>query len=268
MSRLRLDYAARKRGAVVTEGPSDDTILSSVLGLDRRTLFAAGGRANVLRCAESLGNRALDGVVCVADRDFDMEETDWADTWWLVFYDDADVEAMLIESESLTRFLAEWASKRKLEKIGDTNDVRTLLRERATPMSALRSVNARDKIGIPIDSVELADIVDKKIGEIKIPSLIGRLVAGSSISHDQLKNALEDECPVCPHTSQPLARGRDLMGILTALLRHILGSLSKQQVAGGFVERSMRLAAQEGDFDGTPFKSRFEAALKTAVAAV
>lgn len=264
LERLRLDRDARSKGVLVTEGPTDESVLSSALGIDRRTLFPAGGRKNLLRIAETLEASPLGGVICVGDRDFDASESSWPQFWWLVFYDNADVEAMLIEAEPLARFLDEWATKDKLEETGGVEGVRAILRERVSPMSSLRSANAENHLGIPFDSIELVDVIDKKSGSISRASLVGKLAAKGEWTHKELEEAMEANPPMCPHTSEPLARGRDLMSVLSVLLRQLIGSLNQQQVKGRLVERSIRLAVRKGDFDGTAFKQRLDAAMALA----
>jgi hypothetical protein len=266
MARLRLDKAARQRGVAITEGPTDNRILSATLGVSEKDLFPAGGQRNVLRCARKLKDEPLTGVICVADRDFNCGEAAIPDMWWLVFYDDADVEAMIVESPALTRVLEEWSSESKLARFGGVEAVRAAVRESAGPLAILRAVNARDGLGLSFDGINLQDLFDKSTGELRVASLIGKLAEQSEVSHEELKKSLETERPVCPHTNRPLARGRDLIAAIGALLRKLVGSLGKQQAEGAFVEKSLRLALRNGDFDQTPFRDRFIAAMRRATA--
>lgn len=244
----------------------DETILHSAMGVDKRTLFPVGGRTNVVRVAEALKDGPLSGVVCVADRDFDFNEESWQEYWWLVFYDNGDIEAMLIESEALARFLEEWASEDKLRAIGGVEGVRAVLRERVIPLSSLRAANARENLGLPFDSIEVMDVLDKASAAMRRPSLVGKFIAMGDWTHKELEEAMDTEPPSCPHTNEPLAKGRDLMSILSVLLRQMIGSLSKQEVQNRFVERSIRLAVRKGDLDGTPFKERLDSAVARATA--
>jgi hypothetical protein len=184
----------------------------------------------------------------------------------LVFYDDADVEAMLVESQALTRMLGEWASEGKLAEFGGVEAVRRWARESTGPLTVLRAINARDGLGIPFDRIEMQDLFDKRTGKLRTASLIGKLAELSQVSHAELQEKLDGERPICPQTSRPLSRGRDLLAVISALLRQLIGSLSKQQTAGGLVERSLRLALRPGDLDETPFRGRYKAAMRRATA--
>lgn len=118
LSRLRLDRPARSRGTVVVEGPSDKTVLSRAFSVDPRAIFPVFGRINVLRVASALLVAPLAGVTCVADRDFEVAEAAWPAASFLVFYDEADVEAMLFQTQILERFLDAWSSAQKLSDFG------------------------------------------------------------------------------------------------------------------------------------------------------
>lgn len=265
LARLRLDREAREAGAVIVEGPTDERILARTLRLNRRALFPSAGRVNLLRCASALQQNPLEGVICVGDRDFDSACTDWSDCWFLVFYDNADVEAMAVDSPALDRMLEEWASQRKLERVGGSAGVRQLLFERTRPLSKLRAASARDGLGLKFDSFALEDVLEKRTAEVKINALLGRL-ATPHIPRERLETILGQDEPRCPDTERPLARGRDLLAFLSTMLRQLVGSLSRQQARGDFAERTMRLALLEGDFDETLFHLRFTEAIRKAKA--
>jgi hypothetical protein len=263
LARLRLDHEARRRGVAIVEGPTDERVLSKALTLDRRRLFPVGGRVNLLRCAGSLEVERMSGIVCVADRDFDDADERWEKSTTVVFYDGADLEAMIVESEALDRLLEEWASKGKLERVGGANGVRKLLNEKTRPLAILRAANGRDSLGLPFDDLPMMDLFEKSRGDLKMGSMIDRLSHGG-VSRDELKECLSGEEPLCRDTHRPLRRGRDLMALLAIMLRRMIGSLSQQQVRHDFVARTMRLALAPGDFENMPFDARLRDALEFA----
>jgi hypothetical protein len=212
-----------------------------------------------LRCATELGAQCLTGVVCVADRDFDESEDNWKDLPILVFFDEADVEAMVLRSAALDRFLAEWSVAEKIDGYGGVDAVRRRLTEVLEPVSVLRYENARRGLGLDFDAIVLTDVLDKD-GTLKLTNLIGRL-ADSASDRTMLTEAAAGDAPQCPHTGRKLTRGRDAIDVLTMLLRKKIASMAKQQVSAKFVEKSLRLAVSPGDLDGTPFMDRFLAAL-------
>jgi hypothetical protein len=263
MSRLRLDRTTRARGAVVIEGPTDAVVLSRAYGLDERRFFRAGGRGNVIRCAEFAVAQRLGGVVCVADRDYEPAEEGYPECDMLVFYDHADLEAMLVNTDVLTRFVAEWASQKKLEAVGGSEGVRGVLYECMRPLAALRSMNERNGLRLRFDELPLHDVIEKQAVRLKMQAVVLRLAASGDCSVERLQAATEGDVPRCPHTNGLLVKGRDLLAALEVALRQRVGSLSKQQVKDRFAERSMRAMVGRDDLTG-PFGERFLEALGRA----
>jgi hypothetical protein len=260
LARLRLDRAARKEGVLIVEGKSDRRVLARVLGIETRQIFQVAGRTNVLRSARTLAEHRQCGVVCVADRDFDESETNWPGFSWLVFFDHADLEAMLLNSPALERFLEVWSSESKLAAFGGTQVVLRYSTDAVMPLAALRAATARGAFHMSFDNVRVTDVATKD-GTLKTASLLGRAMMASRESPEKLNEVLAESPPTCPHTGAPLVRGRDVMALVGILLRKQIGALNAHQAHGNFVERSITLAFGEGDFSGTPFAARLSSSL-------
>jgi hypothetical protein len=263
LDRLRLDRTARTQGAIIVEGPHDSTLLSRALspGLN---FFPASGRVNVLKAADRLEQTYLSGVLCVVDMDFDEEAANRVNQWFLIFSDNADVEAMLYWSPALARVLEEWASQTKLANFGGADAVRTVVEAAVRPLATLRAWNARHQAGLRFDTLDLADLVPKQTLSINPTQLVLRLARPPDVAAERLIDALGLDPPSCSYTRRLLAQGGDRLAVVGASLRHVIGSLSKQQVAGRLVEGSLRLAVRPSDLTGTPFLARFNAALARA----
>jgi hypothetical protein len=264
LSRLRMDRAARLRGAVVVEGPSDQDALSRAFAIDKNDIFPVAGRANVLRVASELLTAPLPGITCVADRDFDADTHNWGRAAFLVFYDDADLEAMLIHTDVLSRFLELWASAPKLAKFGGVDAVRRQLGDTLAPLSALRAASAAKGWGLEFKSLPLQKLVDLHTLNLALDRLLRRLATSSGRSEPELRVAAEASPPTCPHTRRPLISGKDATSILDVALRNAIGNLSKQQVDGGFSRRNIHLGLGAGDLVATQFQTRLSAARRAA----
>src|SRR5581483_10422446 len=158
LDRLRLDRAARSQGAVIVEGPTDERLLSVILGRPELSFFPIVGRSNVRRSAEELNRAYLPGVVCVADSDFDDMAEKMSTIWFLVFTDNADLTTMLFLTPPLDRFLGEWARPEKLDQLGGSTGLRTLILRSLEELSALRRENAVRKLGIPFRSIDVMGV--------------------------------------------------------------------------------------------------------------
>jgi hypothetical protein len=265
LDRLRLDHVARRKGAVIVEGTHDATVLRNATELDLQ-FFPVGGRVNVLRAADRLDDTYLTGVVCVADSDFDDESDNREHQWFVVFTDDADLEAMLYWSSALDRVLDEWATTSKYKSYGGADAVREGVEPIVAVLAILRWWNLQEGAGLNFDSLDLQDVVSKKTVNLNVTGLLNRLSTPVADT-ETLRVALEGAPPTCPYTHRLRARGRDRLAVVSAAMRSVIGDLTKQQVAGGLVERSLRLAARPSDFAGTPFLARFTETLEASLAA-
>jgi hypothetical protein len=265
LSRLRLDHTARRAGALIVEGPTDQRLLAEVLARDPRGLFPVGGRNNVLECARRIAAKPMCGVVCVADRDFDEDEGNWPNAALVVFFDEADLEAMLFASPALGRLLGEFASDDKLQAEGGVAAVRARARDAVREVSAARSVNAQHRLGLCFADVDLRDYIEKKHVTIKMGSLMGRLCAQRPKDRPKIEAEMSSHTPHrCPHTGNELARGRDLLDIIDMLLRATIGNMKHQQLADDFVERMLRLTARSADLASAPFLARLSQAVQAS----
>jgi hypothetical protein len=261
ISRLRLDEAARTSGALIVEGSADQRALQSAFDELQLTFFPVGGRNNVLSIADRLAESYLPGVVCIADADFDHEVSDRSDQWFLVFTDNGDLDAMLFFSPALHRVLETWANEQKLRDLGGTSGLRQRICEEARVVAVLRAANAKKRLGLPFDAVDLQDIVPIRTFKVNVAGLLDRLAMLSGKPRNVVEEAASERCPLCAQTGEPLLNGGDCLAMVGIALRRLVGSLSKQQIADKFAERSTRLALRPGDLDETPFAARLERAL-------
>jgi hypothetical protein len=267
LDRLRLDTVARARGAVVVEGPTDADVFASSIPFGDLLFFPVGGRTNVLRAADQLVGAYLPGVVCVADSDFDDLTVTRADQWFLVFTDNADLEAMSYRSPALGRVLAVWGSATKLHDFGGPNALRAAIDDVVRPLSILRRESAARSIPIAFDALSLHDVVSTSGLKLNMAGVISRLATGSELARADIEALLTDESPICSYTGQLLTRGRDCLTVVDIALRKTIGSLSAQQVKDGLSRKSLFLAIREGDMAAAPFVERLGAALDRSLAA-
>ena len=261
-----MDRAARAKGALVVEGPTDQAVLSRAFSIDPRVIFPADGRPNVLRVTESLLADKLAGVVSIVDRDFDFVPEHWEGARLLVLYDDADLEAMIFNTFVFDRFANEWASNDKLAALGGPRELRRLVYLALTPIAALRSANAREGWGLVFDELDLSRVIDKRSLVLNVTKLAARLSSGARGPGMQvLQEEAQSEGPACPVTGRTLVCGHDALEVLGIALRNLAGSLSHQQTANAFVERVMRSMVGPGDLDGTEFANRLRVALQRAI---
>jgi hypothetical protein len=268
LDRLRLDLAARARGAIVVEGPTDADVLSTSAGVEECLFFPVGGRINVLRIADRLADAYMSGVVCVADTDFDEAAETREEQWFVVFTDNADLEAMCYWSSALDRVVGMWCSPTKLGEFGGMPRLRDAVGNVVRPISDLRHESAARSVPVMFDAVNLHDVVAKDGPTLNLNRLVSRLARASTLSETVVRELLTDDAPVCTYTGRLLARGRDCLAVVDVALRKAIGSLSAQQVKGGLARKSLLLAVRDSDLADLPFTARLRHALTMALGSV
>jgi hypothetical protein len=245
------------------EGPSDGDVYARAFGIDRRRVFPAAGRVNVLRVARTLTDRPLRGVACVADRDFDDAASEFSDSEFVVFSDNADMDMMLFTCAVLDRVVEVWGTRAKLKKVGGPASLRMRVVQCVAPLSSLRAANVVERWGVAFKDLSVVDLIHRDRLELNVRSVAAKL-ANASVSRRELEARSAADPPICPSTGMPLTSGKDAASATDAALRKLVGNLSHQQVKNGIVARSLRLAVGPGDLSGTGFAERFELALATA----
>ena len=263
LDRLRLDRRARARGAVIVEGTTDVLGLADLLDALGAAPFVVKGRVNVLRAATRLESEYLPGVVCVADTDFDDTASQCANQWFLVFTDNADLEAMLFWTPALDRLLSTWASEPKLTQTGGPSSLRELIAAALAPLTNLRSENTLRGLGFNFKALDLDEMLDQSDLSLKMAKLRPKLTPKFLTEHD-FEEIIARPALECPLSKAPKVHGGDALLAVDVALRKLIGSLSKQQVKGGFAERSLILAARATDLRDTPFGGRLLDALARA----
>lgn len=265
LSRLRLDGAVRNSGACVVEGEVDARVYDNLLGDREVTFFPIDGRNNVLRCAEKLREMYLEGVICIADRDFDDCAVERADDLFLVFTDNADLEAMLFHSPALERFLLEWASDSKMQQLGGCEPLRSIITDALEPVSRLRRGNSLKRAGLSFDDLDLTAVFNKDDLALNQVGLVARLARVSNCTAPEIERLLtESPIPVCADTGARLVRGKDCLAVLSVALRRLIANCSSHEATPQLLERALRLAVKTAKGVGGDFVSRFDLALTLA----
>ncbi len=184
--------------------------------------------------------------------------------WFLVFTDNADLDAMLFFSPALARVLEAWGSPEKLADLGGTPSLRQRIYDELKVVSVLRAVNAQENLGLPFDAIDLEDVVSVRTFTLNLNGLLDRMANASGHPRSLIEDRTSRDAPTCRQTGEPLVHGGDCLTMVGIALRRLIGALSKQQIANGFAERSTRLALHPGDLDATSFAKRVMQALAQA----
>lgn len=254
------------RGVVIVEGPSDRVVLSEALNVDRDLFFPVSGRRNVLLAADALETDYIAGVVCVADADFDDEPAARDRQWYLVFSDNADLDAMLFLSPAFERLLEHWAAPEKLEDLGGPQGIRAAVADAVRVLSTLRRQNELLSLGLDFNAMDLRRAINRRTLASDPVALVDHLAAVSGVAAAAIHGIVGEPEPTCPFSGFLLVRGRDCFVVVEIALRHVIGSLPRLPPEVRAVERTLRAALRPGDLDRTPFAHRVRTARARAIA--
>jgi len=220
--RVRLHRQARDSAVLIVEGRADETLLSQVF--THTEIFRAGTRSSVVRAAAAIDEWSLLRVLCIADRDFEESPAATDLPECLVFYDNADLEAMLIDLGALRVLLLEYADEAKLTKWGGPEAVSRHLMAEARRVAQLRRANSRDALGLDFKNVDLGS----KCDPISLTVDIAKY--GAALRNANLRNGREctlSEKEIASFADKaltPFFRGKDLLALLAVAFRRALGS--------------------------------------------
>ncbi|WP_260640713.1 DUF4435 domain-containing protein [Streptomyces angustmyceticus] len=237
---------------IITEGPSDERILSRAFG-EGISYFAAGTRDSALVESQRLHEWKQEAFICVVDRDFDETVADFESKRVPVHaYENADLEAMLTVAGVAASLLAEFGSENKIEEKGGIAHILRELYLLLEPVTLLRRANVENSWGLKFDSVDLRSKVDRKSFGFKIQSYCAALNATSDSAPGQkllIQYATGQlslrRSPSCPRGTQPYFRGRDFLALLSASLCGYCGTRRSQSVEPEILEATLRLGGAD-----------------------
>jgi hypothetical protein len=237
---------------IITEGPSDERILSRAFG-ESISYFAAGTRDSALAESEKLHGWKQGFFICVVDRDFDETVEIFEKSGVPVHaYENADLEAMLTVAGIAASLIAEFGSTNKIETKGGISRIIRELYRLVQPVTLLRRANVENSWGLKFDSVDLRSKIDKRNFEFKTQSYCAALDATSEVAPGQkvLYEYATGQLPVhkspsCPRGTSPYFRGRDFLALLSASLCGYCGTRRSQTVEPEILEASLRLGGTD-----------------------
>lgn len=213
--RIRLHRQGDQRPLLVVEGPDDELVLRS--HFQDVTFFPAGGRANAITASIALTRWKFRDFVVIVDTDYLGPPPKPVRV-----YSGRDLEAMLVELGALEIVIESLGSREKVSRVGGAAALVYLLVKEAEFLSRLRAVNAKDGLGLPFDSVDVAKKMDQTTLKLARRELCQALLSksDSDLSADELLRmalAVEDD-GLGPS-------GKDVTILVGVALRKMVGSL-------------------------------------------
>lgn len=154
--RVHMHLSCSERVALIVEGPSDRDALSGMA--PRADIFIAGKREEVLRTGDKLFSIGEARYLCIFDNDFEAE-LDLESLPWLLPYEGADLESMLLDLGCGASLLQVHVVPERLDEAGGVNALYALLRDLAAEVGAIRECNRAENWELPFSQVPCGEFI-------------------------------------------------------------------------------------------------------------
>lgn len=207
---------------LVVEGDDDSRFWRRKVADGLCELVIAGGRRNVEGLIAKVDARRFSGALGLVDADFSGIEGA-SPSPNLIYTEDHDLEAMLLQSSALDAVLVEYGDRSRIEAFeGRTGQrVREALLARGLPFGRLRWLSQRRSLRLDFERLKPARFVERSGWYLDVDSLHLEAARLCGLSPADLRLHL-DALPEAP--SWALCQGHDLLHILNIGLAGALGN--------------------------------------------
>jgi hypothetical protein len=248
---------------LVVEGPSDARLVDRLAPKEWVT-FPAGTRNAVVETVREVWKASLPRVAGLVDPDFDdyvyEARREGAPVF---FYENADLEAVLILGQSFDTLLGELASAEKLARFGGVEPLRLLAVRAATELAALRRESRDRGWGLPFDSIDTAGKVHTTDLTLKAQPYCQALLdkADTAVDRSEVLSvvlAARENAPDAQSLHLAYFRGKDALAVVGVALRRAVGTCVSGVTTIDHLSRLLRLCATQELLQTAPFKEMAE----------
>jgi hypothetical protein len=233
---------------LVVEGNSDEKVLRKFVVCPDSEFIIAWGKDNVIGAITILDGEGVAGILGIVDADFWHLDGEFPSSPNVIVTDDHDLEMMMIRSHSFAHFIAEAASRTKLERflanVGAT-DIRDTLLERALLIGHLRQYSHIEELCLRFDGLRFNTFVDRETIVLDLEKLVGAVLALTSnaeLDTDEVIGQVREFAKGFSGDPYQVCCGHDVIAILSIGLRKCIGSKSKEGASQRVLESELRLS--------------------------
>lgn len=250
-NRIRLQRSAHAGSFLLVEGDTDARMFKNFRD-EECSVVPAHGRQNLLGAARILLQNGFEGLLAIADADFDRLEGKAPPYPEVLFTDTHDLETLLVRSSALDRVLNERGSDDKLK--GGAEQVRRALLDAISPLGFLRWANHRGDHGVSFADVRFGSFIDKRTLEVSTDDLHQHLLNLNGHHKRALMERIRHEVQQLmrhPADLWQVCQGHDMVEVLALGLQQRFGTHNAKDVHPDTVAAMLRLAFRWEDFRQT-----------------
>ena len=244
---VRMLRSSSSKAFLLVEGSSDSNVFQRFSSAVDCTIVVCLGKANLFGAITKLEVNRVEGVLAFADRDFSDLIGYPEYNGVVVFTDDNDLEAQILNSPATSKVLNEFGSAKKIASvIGETLDnAHEAIASWSAPIGALRLANMLKGWGLlfaemtyQFASSNSPEICPKKT----VRHVLSRSSNVAGPTEPQADAAIKEYLEGYP--AWDLAHGHDCIAVLARSLRHKLGNTNVFNSNSGPValEKILRLS--------------------------
>ncbi|MBN3925503.1 DUF4435 domain-containing protein [Nostoc sp. NMS4] len=195
------------------------------------------------------------GVLAIVDADFDRLQNIPVKSPNLLLTDTHDLETMLIQSPTLDKVIAEFASEDKISQLN--RDIREVLLSVGISVGYLRWISQSDGLNLTFEGIIFSRFINEKnwqFNELKLIQEVKNKSQAFYLKDEEIQQRLNSE-KSNNHDRWQVCCGHDLVEILSLGLRKVIGTNNAADVEPNSLERNLRLAYEVAYFCKTQLYS-------------
>jgi len=240
---------------LLVEGMTDKSVFKRYVNIQKCQITVAYGKENVIDTIDILERESFPGILAIADADFTVLAGTTPTTPNMLLTDAHDMETMIIQSPALEKVLDEFGSEVKIAELMKTSgkEIRRILIEASLPIGYLRWISLLDSLSLTFEGLDFNKFVEKETLLIDTLKLIKNVKDKShkpALVEMQLHSRLQ-EIKDDTHDLWHVCCGHDLVYVLSIGLCKAMGTCNTNDVRPEVLERSLRLAYEQAQFQNT-----------------
>lgn len=244
--------AADSRPIFVLEGPGDVDVFDMHVSEEVVNCLPAHGKTNATVALALIDATETPNVLCIVDKDFDIELGVAIASMNCVYTTYADLDSEIFFSGVLPRALIPFTDKTKRE-VALRNcgaSMAELIARCALVLSTLRFLSVRDNLGLRLRSFPIRQVLDTSQGHISLEQLLKVAALRSRVEPESLMpliKQIDDLIPTLQNNT--IVSGHDLHSVASSFVQSAWGgSIS---VGVEVLSKILRSAMSQAEFAAT-----------------
>ena len=251
----RMRRVVFKGAFLLVEGESDERLFGIFADFDNCQIIICHGRQNLFDASRVLREAGVEGILAVADADFERIEGRNPPVDCVLFTDWHDAECMMLRGTAFDRLISQFVSREKFSAWCNAHgsDARAHILNETSQVGYLLWHSNANKLGLDFSNLKVKEFMDRTTVVTSVQSLIQHIKNKSSrhdLATEQLLNGLNQRRGMSDDLWQ-VARGHDFVECLGYAFRYAWGNVPAQSVTFERLEQCLRLAFPEQEFAAT-----------------